>query len=80
GRGFAVVASEVRALAQRSATAAPEIKGLIADSVARVGTGSRLVEPAGRTMQDVVQSVQRVGEVVTEISAAGQEQSAGIEQ
>ena len=80
GRGFAVVASEVRALAQRSATAAHEIKGLIADSVQRVSDGSRLVEQAGLTMQEVVQSVQRVGAVVNEISAAGQEQSAGIEQ
>ncbi|MFS2113221.1 methyl-accepting chemotaxis protein [Herbaspirillum frisingense] len=80
GRGFAVVASEVRALAQRSATAAHEIKGLIADSVQRVSDGSKLVEQAGLTMQEVVQSVQRVGAVVNEISSAGQEQSAGIEQ
>ncbi len=80
GRGFAVVASEVRALAQRSATAAHEIKALIADSVARVADGSKLVEQAGHTMHEVVESVQRVGAVVNEISAAGQEQSAGIEQ
>ena len=80
GRGFAVVASEVRALAQRSATAAHEIKGLIADSVQRVSDSSKLVEQAGLTMQEVVQSVQRVGAVVNEISAAGREQSAGIEQ
>ncbi|NUU04718.1 methyl-accepting chemotaxis protein, partial [Herbaspirillum robiniae] len=80
GRGFAVVASEVRSLAQRSATAAKEIKELIADSVERVGTGSKLVEQAGATMHEVVESVQRVSLVVTEISAAGQEQSSGIEQ
>jgi len=80
GRGFAVVASEVRALAQRSATAAHEIKALIADSVARVADGCKLVEQAGHTMHEVVESVQRVGAVVNEISAAGQEQSAGIEQ
>ncbi|MBV8624512.1 MAG: MCP four helix bundle domain-containing protein [Herbaspirillum sp.] len=80
GRGFAVVASEVRALAQRSATAAQEIKALIADSVARVADGSKLVAQAGHTMHEVVESVQRVGAVVSEISAAGQEQSAGIEQ
>ncbi|MCP1575395.1 methyl-accepting chemotaxis protein [Herbaspirillum rubrisubalbicans] len=80
GRGFAVVAAEVRALAQRSATAAQEIKSLIGDSVARVSDGSKLVEQAGLTIQEVVQSVQRVGAVVNEISAAGQEQSTGIEQ
>ena len=80
GRGFAVVASEVRSLAQRSAAAAKEIKVLIDDSVARVGTGSALVAQAGQTIDEVVKSVQRVSEVVTDISAAGQEQSQGIEE
>ena len=80
GRGFAVVASEVRNLAQRSSTAAKEIKSLIQDSVDSVERGSLLVEKAGATMQDIVHSVQRVTEVVSEISAAGQEQSTGIEE
>ncbi len=80
GRGFAVVASEVRALAQRSATAAKEIKQLIGDSVSRVGDGTRLVEGAGRTIQDLVAAAKRVTDVVSEISAASQEQLRGIEQ
>ena len=80
GRGFAVVASEVRSLAQRSATAAKEIKALIDDSVEKVGAGSRLVEQAGSTMTEVVSSVKRVTDIVGEISAANQEQSSGIEQ
>ncbi len=80
GRGFAVVASEVRSLAQRSAAAAKEIKVLIADSVEKVGTGSKLVEQAGATMEEVVASVRRVTDIVGEISAASQEQSTGIEQ
>lgn len=80
GRGFAVVASEVRNLAQRSSSAAKEIKSLIQDSVGAVDHGSALVEKAGATMQDIVQSVQRVSEVVAEISAASQEQSTGIEE
>ncbi|GAE49250.1 methyl-accepting chemotaxis protein, partial [Xanthomonas arboricola pv. pruni str. MAFF 311562] len=80
GRGFAVVASEVRTLAQRSSGAAREIKDLIDDSVQRVAEGSALVHSAGKTMGDVVASVQRVTDIMGEISAASQEQSAGIEQ
>src|SRR5450830_60060 len=80
GRGFAVVASEVRNLAQRSASAAKEIKALINDSVEKVGNGSKLVEQAGNTMEEVVTSVRRVTEISGEITSAGQEQSDGIEQ
>ncbi len=80
GRGFAVVASEVRALAQRSAAAAREIKVLIDDSVSKVGAGNRLVEDAGSTIREVVAGVQRVSDIVGEISAASQEQTGGIEQ
>ncbi len=80
GRGFAVVASEVRSLAQRSATAAKEIKALIDDSVDKVDTGSRLVEQAGSTMTEVVASVKRVTDIVGEISSASQEQSTGLEE
>ena len=80
GRGFAVVATEVRSLAQKSAAAAREIKALIGDSVEKVETGGRLVAQAGATMQDVVASVQRVTDIMAEISAASGEQSAGIEQ
>ncbi|WP_311240473.1 MULTISPECIES: methyl-accepting chemotaxis protein [unclassified Xanthomonas] len=80
GRGFAVVASEVRTLAQRSAGAAKEIKHLIDDSVGKVAEGSLLVDQAGKTMADIVASVQRVTDIMGEISAASQEQSSGIEQ
>ena len=80
GRGFAVVASEVRSLAQRSAAAAKEIKVLIGDSVGEVENGSRLVEQAGSTMQDIVSSIKRVTDVMTEITHANREQSSGIEQ
>jgi len=80
GRGFAVVASEVRNLAQRSAAAAKEIKALIGDSVEKVEVGSKLVEQAGQTMGEIVTSVQRVTDIMAEISTAGDEQSAGIEQ
>lgn len=80
GRGFAVVASEVRALAQRSASAAKEIKDLIANSVEQVEVGARLVDHAGATINEVVESVQRVTSVVREISEASNEQSVGIEQ
>ncbi|MEH6436310.1 methyl-accepting chemotaxis protein [Massilia sp. DD77] len=80
GRGFAVVAGEVRNLAQRSANAAREIKELIGDSVSRVEAGSRLVDQAGRTMDEVVASVRRVSDIIGEISAASDEQRSGIEQ
>jgi methyl-accepting chemotaxis protein-1 (serine sensor receptor) len=80
GRGFAVVASEVRSLAQRSAAAAKEIKELIQTSVARVEDGTKLVEGAGKTMEEIVASVKRVTDIVSEISAASQEQLSGIEQ
>jgi methyl-accepting chemotaxis protein len=80
GRGFAVVASEVRSLAQRSAAAAREIKTLIGASVERVEAGSRLVANAGSTMTEIVHSVQRVTDIIAEISAAAGEQSAGITQ
>ena len=80
GKGFAVVAAEVRSLAQRSAQAAKEIKGLIEDSVSKVGLGSQQVERAGATMEDIVQSVQRVTDIMGEISAASEEQSSGIDQ
>ncbi|HEX6735050.1 MAG TPA: methyl-accepting chemotaxis protein, partial [Azonexus sp.] len=80
GRGFAVVATEVRNLAQRSAAAAKEIKGLISDSVNKVEAGNRLVDQAGRTMEEVVASIRRVANLMQEISEASREQSAGIEQ
>ncbi|MFS2022881.1 methyl-accepting chemotaxis protein [Massilia sp. GER05] len=80
GRGFAVVAGEVRTLAQRSAAAAKEIKGLIGDSVDKVEIGTRLVDQAGSTMHEVVSSIQRVTDIMAEISAASQEQTSGIEQ
>ncbi|WP_421048293.1 methyl-accepting chemotaxis protein [Paraburkholderia sp. A1RI-2L] len=80
GRGFAVVAGEVRALAQRSATAAREISGLISDSVTRVHSGSKLVEEAGQTMGEVVQSVKHVTAIMNEIAAASEAQSTGIGQ
>jgi methyl-accepting chemotaxis protein len=78
GRGFAVVASEVRSLAQRSAEAAKEIKTLIGASVTRVEAGSRLVQDAGATMEEIVASVQRVSDIISEITAASAEQSQGI--
>jgi len=80
GRGFSVVASEVRSLAQRSAQAAKEIEGLIAESVERVNTGAKLVENTGRTMQDIVQSVTNVRDIMGEIASASDEQSRGIAQ
>jgi methyl-accepting chemotaxis protein len=80
GRGFAVVAAEVRTLAQRSAAAAKEIKGLIGDSVEKVENGTKLVGEAGQTMEEIVTSIKRVTDIMAEISAASSEQSAGIEQ
>ncbi|MBD9473242.1 Tar ligand binding domain-containing protein [Achromobacter sp. ACM01] len=80
GKGFAVVAGEVRSLAQRSAQAAKEIKGLIEDSVSKVSAGSQQVERAGSTMQEIVASVKRVTDIMGEISAASEEQSSGIDQ
>jgi methyl-accepting chemotaxis protein len=80
GRGFAVVAAEVRSLAQRSAAAAREIKALIGDSVEKVDTGAVLVDQAGKTMDEVVESVRRVTAIMSEIALASHEQTAGIEQ
>ena len=80
GRGFAVVAGEVRNLAQRSAAAAKEIKQLISDSVEKVDGGTKLVEEAGRTMEEIVSSVKRVTDIMGEIAAASVEQSSGIDQ
>ncbi len=80
GRGFAVVAGEVRNLAQRSASAAKEIKELIADSVSKTAEGTKQVENAGETMKEIVSSVRRVTDIISEIAAASSEQSAGIEQ
>jgi methyl-accepting chemotaxis protein len=80
GRAFAVVAGEVRTLAQRSATAAREIKELISESANRVDAGSRLVEEAGGTITEIVESVKRVTDIVGEISSASEEQNSGIEQ
>jgi methyl-accepting chemotaxis protein len=80
GRGFAVVATEVRNLAQRSAAAAKEIKALISDSVEKVDSGNKLVEEAGATMHDVVDSIKRVTDIMSEIVAASVEQASGIDQ
>lgn len=80
GRGFAVVAAEVRNLAQRSASAAKEIKGLIQDSVGKVDVGSEQVSKSGETLTEIVSSVKRVTDIIGEIAAASQEQSSGIDQ
>jgi len=80
GRGFAVVATEVRNLAQRSAGAAKEIKGLINDSASKVKPGSELVDQSGKALAEIVESVKKVTDIVAEIAAASSEQSAGIDQ
>jgi methyl-accepting chemotaxis protein len=80
GRGFAVVAAEVRTLAQRSASAAKEIRGLIGDSAQQVDAGSRLVTAAGRTMEEIVGSITKVSALVEEIAAASEEQNTGLQQ
>ncbi|MEQ8763292.1 MAG: methyl-accepting chemotaxis protein [Planctomycetota bacterium] len=80
GRGFAVVAAEVRNLAQRSATAAKEIKALIQDSVDKVQDGTRLVDESGKTLEEIVNSVKKVSDIIAEIAAASREQSSGIQQ
>ncbi len=80
GRGFAVVAAEVRNLAQRSAAAAKEIKGLIGESVDKVDAGAKLVDNAGKTMDEIVSSVKKVSDLIAEIAAASEEQDAGIQQ
>lgn len=80
GRGFAVVATEVRNLAQRSATAAKEIKDLIHDSVEKVKAGTELVDQSGKSLTEIVASVKRVADIVAEISAASEEQASGIDQ
>jgi methyl-accepting chemotaxis protein len=79
GRGFAVVATEVRNLAQSSANAAKEIKELIGDSVAKIGIGSKLVDEAGLTMGDIVASVKKVADIMSDITSASKEQTGGIE-
>ena len=80
GRGFAVVASEVRSLAQRSATAAKEIKDLIGDSVEKVRSGSELVDESGKVLGEIMESVKKVSDIVAEIAAASEEQAQGIDQ
>ena len=80
GRGFAVVASEVRSLAQRSAEAAKEIKGLIEDSVGKVKAGAQLVDESGKTLDDIIAGTQKMADIVAEIAAASIEQASGIDQ